>query len=56
MNGPASEHQERLERFVQSENVARFRRLLATEPDEAERDLLLGLLFEEEEKHLCPAD
>nr|WP_294563852.1 hypothetical protein [uncultured Rhodopila sp.] len=52
MNGPASEHQERLERFVCRENVARFRRLLTTESDEAERDLLLKLLIEEQEKPL----
>ena len=50
MNGPASEHQERLERFVCRENVAHFRRLLTTESDEAERDLLFKLLVEEQEK------
>ncbi len=52
MNGPVSEHQERLERFVCLENVARFRRLLTTESDEAERDLLFKLLIEEQEKPL----
>ena len=49
MNGRASEHRERLERFVCRENVARFRRLLATESDEAERDMLFKLLLEEQE-------
>jgi hypothetical protein len=49
MNGRASEHQERLERFVCRENVARFRRMLATESDEAERDMLFALLLEEQD-------
>jgi len=56
MNGPASEHHERLERFVCRENVARFRRLLTTESDEAERDMLFKLLIEEQEKPPCVAD
>jgi hypothetical protein len=46
---PASEHRERLERFVCRENVARFPRLLTTESDEAERALLFELLIEEQE-------
>jgi hypothetical protein len=50
MNGPASEHHEQLERFVCRENVARFRLLLTTESDEAERDMLFKLLIEEQEK------
>jgi hypothetical protein len=56
MNGPASEHHVRLERFVCRENVARFRRLLTTESDEAERDMLFKLLIEEQEKPPCVAD
>jgi hypothetical protein len=56
MNRPASEHHERLERFVCRENVARFRRLLTTESDEAERDMLFRLLTEEQEKPPYVAD
>jgi len=55
MNGPASEHQERLGRFVCRENVARFRRLLTTESDEAERDMLCKLLIEGQENPAAEA-
>jgi CBS domain-containing protein len=55
MNGPGSEHKERLERFVCRENVARFRRLLTTESDEAERDMLCRLLIEEQENPAAEA-
>jgi hypothetical protein len=50
MNGFDQKHHERLERFVRSENVARFRHLLATATDEAEREMLVGLLNKEQEK------
>ena len=55
MNGPASEHDERLERFVRRENVARFRRRLTTESDEAEREMLFKLLIEEQENPTAEA-
>ncbi len=55
MNGLASEHDERLERFVRRENAARFRRLLTAESDEAERDILLKLLIEEQENPAAEA-
>jgi hypothetical protein len=50
MRSPASEHYGPIERFVCRENVSRFRRLLATESDEAEREMLSKLLIEEQEK------
>ena len=55
MNGPGSEHQDKLEQFVCRENVARLRRLLTTESDEAERDMLFKLLIEEQENPAAEA-
>jgi hypothetical protein len=49
-----SEQKRRMEidRFVCSENVALFRRLLTTEPDERDRKVLINLLAEEREKQI----
>ena len=49
-----SEQKRRMEidRFVCSENVERFRRMLTTDPDESERKMLLSLLAEEREKQI----
>jgi hypothetical protein len=45
-----SEQKRRIDRFACSENVERFSRLLTTDPDEREREMLISLLAEEREK------
>jgi hypothetical protein len=42
-----------LERFVRRENINRYRKLLREAKDEAERQLILKLLIEEEEKEVA---
>jgi hypothetical protein len=41
-----------MERFVHRQNIEHYRRLLAQTTDEAQRDLLLKLLAEEEAKDI----
>ncbi len=47
MNDFENDSHERIERFVRSENIARFGRLLANEHDEAERETLVRLIDQE---------
>jgi hypothetical protein len=44
----------RVQEFIHRKNLDHYRRLLADEPDEAQRALLLQLLAEEEAKELPP--
>jgi hypothetical protein len=50
MDRPTAEHNRRLAQFVCHENMARFRRKLTTESDEAECAMLVRLLSEEHDK------
>jgi hypothetical protein len=47
MKSAFDEHRESVERFVRSENVARFRRMFETEPNESERRILSDLIDQE---------
>ena len=50
MKSAFDEHRESVERFVRSENVARFRRMFETEPNEFERRILSDLIDQETER------
>jgi hypothetical protein len=50
------EQRESVERFVRSENVARFRRMLETEPNESERRILSDLIDQETERQRGAVD
>ena len=52
MNDSEQKRRMEIERFVCRENVARFRRLLTTYPNEEERKMLISLLAEEQEKQI----
>jgi hypothetical protein len=52
MNDSEPERRMEVQRFVCRENVARFRHLLTTEPNERERKMLISLLAEEQEKQM----
>jgi hypothetical protein len=52
MNDSEQERRMEMERFVCYENVARFRHLLTTDPNEPERKMLISLLAEEQEKQI----
>jgi hypothetical protein len=48
MNDSERERRMEVERFVCHENVARFRHLLTTDPNERERKMLISLLAEQQ--------
>ena len=50
MKSAFDEQRESVERFVRSENVPRFRRMLETEPNESERRILSDLIDQETER------
>jgi hypothetical protein len=52
MSDSEQERRMEVERFVCHENVARFRHLLTTDPNERERKMLFSLLAEEQEKQM----
>jgi hypothetical protein len=52
MNDSEQERRTEVERFVCHENVARFRHLLTTDPNERERKMLISLLAEQQEKQI----
>jgi hypothetical protein len=52
MNDSEQERRMRMERFACRENIARFRHLLATDPNEQEHKMLIRLLAEEHEKRI----
>jgi hypothetical protein len=52
MSDSEQERRMEVERFVCHENVARFRHLLTTDPNERERKMLFSLLAEEKEKQM----
>ena len=56
MKSAFDEQRESVERFVRSENVARFRRMLETEPNESERRILSDLIDQETERQRDAVD
>jgi hypothetical protein len=56
MNDSERERRMEVERFVCHENVARFRHLLTTDPNERERNMLSSLLAEEQKKQIQLGD
>jgi hypothetical protein len=52
MNDSEQERRMKVERFVCRENVARFRHLLTSVPNERERKMLISLLAEEQKKQI----
>jgi hypothetical protein len=56
MKSALDEQRESVERFARSENVARFRRLLKTEPNESERRILSDLIDHETERQRNAVD
>ena len=56
MSDSEQERRMEVERFVCHENVARFRHLLMTDPNERERKMLISLLAEEQEKQIQIGD
>jgi hypothetical protein len=56
MNDSEPERRMKVERFVCHENIARFRHLLTTDPNERERKMLVSLLAEEQEKQIQLGD
>ena len=56
MKSAFDEQRESVERFVRSENIARFRRMLKTEPNESERRILSGLIDQETERQSDAVD
>jgi hypothetical protein len=56
MNDSEQERRMKVERFVCYENIARFRHLLTTDPNERERKMLISLLAEEQEKQIQLGD
>ena len=56
MKSAFDEHRESVERFVRSENVARFRRMFETEPNESERRILSDLIDQETERQRDAVD
>jgi hypothetical protein len=56
MKSAFDEQRECVEQFVRSENVARFRRMLETEPNESERRILSDLIDQETERQRNAVD
>lgn len=56
MNISDEHHRAIIDRFIRRQNVARFLHLLTREPDDAEREILTGLLSEEQEKQRNAGD
>jgi hypothetical protein len=52
MNKSEEAHRMEMERFACRENIARFRHLLTTYPNEQEHKMLIRLLAEQQEKQM----